>query len=81
MYGAVAIEYAFVLPALLLFLLGILECGRLFWSYTTLYRATEAAARCGAIMFLGLPHSRRSWERCGSSRPAGMRRGSSRPWR
>jgi Flp pilus assembly protein TadG len=49
MRGAVAIEYAFVLPVLLLFVLGILECGRLFWTYTTLYRATEAAARCGAV--------------------------------
>jgi Flp pilus assembly protein TadG len=45
MCGAVAIEYAFVLPVLLLFLLGILECSRLFWTCTTLYRATEAAAR------------------------------------
>jgi hypothetical protein len=26
-----------------------MECGRLFWTYTTLYRAVEAAARCGAI--------------------------------
>jgi Flp pilus assembly protein TadG len=49
MCGAVAIEYAFVLPTLLLFVLGILECGRLFWTYTTIYRATEAAARCGAV--------------------------------
>ena len=47
--GAVAIEYAFVLPVLLLFVLGIMECSRLFWTYTTLYRATEAAARCGAV--------------------------------
>jgi len=49
MRGAVAIEYAFVLPALLLFMLGIFESGRLFWTYTTLYRAVEAAARCGAV--------------------------------
>jgi protein-S-isoprenylcysteine O-methyltransferase Ste14 len=49
MRGAVAIEYAFVLPVLLLFLLGILECGRLYWTYTTLYHAAEAAARCGAV--------------------------------
>lgn len=49
MRGAVAVEYAFVLPVLLLFILGILECSRLFWTYTTLYRAAEAAARCGAV--------------------------------
>lgn len=47
--GTVAIEFALLLPALLLFVLGLAECGRLFWAYTTLYRATEAAARCGAV--------------------------------
>lgn len=47
--GAVLVEFAFVFPALLVFILGVMECGRLLWTYTTLYRATEAAARCGAV--------------------------------
>lgn len=47
--GAVAIEYAIVLPVLLIFLFGIMDAGRLLWTYTTLYRASEAAARCAAI--------------------------------
>lgn len=47
--GAAAIEYAIILPVLLLFMLGVMDTGRLLWSYTTLYRATEAAARCAAI--------------------------------
>ena len=47
--GTVAIEYAIVLPVLLLFLLGIMDTGRLLWTYATLYRASEAAARCAAI--------------------------------
>lgn len=47
--GAVAVEYGFILPVLLMLLLGIMECGRLYWTYTTLARATEAAARCGAV--------------------------------
>ncbi len=47
--GTTAIEYALILPAFLLFLLGILDTGRLLWNYTTLYRATQAAARCGAV--------------------------------
>lgn len=38
-----------MLPALLLFVFGLIDCGRAFWTYTTLYRATEAAARCGAV--------------------------------
>jgi Flp pilus assembly protein TadG len=44
-----AIEYAFVLPVLLLFVLGIMDTGRLIWTYTTINRAAEAAARCAAV--------------------------------
>jgi Flp pilus assembly protein TadG len=47
--GTAAIEFAIILPALLLFLLGIMDTGRLLWNYTTLYRAVEAAARCGTV--------------------------------
>ncbi len=47
--GTTALEYGIILPILLLFILGIIDTGRLIWTYTTLYRATEAAARCGAI--------------------------------
>lgn len=47
--GNVAIEFAIVLPALLMLVLGIVDFGRFFWTYTTLTRATEAAARCGAV--------------------------------
>jgi Flp pilus assembly protein TadG len=46
--GSVAIEYAMLLPALLLFMIGIMEVGRLIWTQATLDRAVEAAARCGA---------------------------------
>jgi Flp pilus assembly protein TadG len=47
--GSVAIEYAFVLPGLMLFMLGAMDTGRLLWSYATLNRATEAAARCASV--------------------------------
>lgn len=47
--GTMALEYALILPVVLLFILGIVDCGRLLWTYATLYHATEAAARCGAI--------------------------------
>jgi len=47
--GSVAIEYALILPALLMLVFGIIDTGRVMWTYTTLYRATEAAARCAAI--------------------------------
>jgi Flp pilus assembly protein TadG len=47
--GTAAIEYAIILPALLLCLLGILDTGRLFWTSTTLQRAVASAARCGGI--------------------------------
>lgn len=47
--GSVAIQYAIALPVLLLLVVGVLDTGRLLWTYTTLQRAAEAAARCGAI--------------------------------
>ena len=50
--GAVAIEYALLLPIILLFTVGLMDVGRLLWTYTTLNRAVEAAARCAAINFV-----------------------------
>lgn len=47
--GSVAVEYGIILPALLLLVLGIVDTGRLIWTQTTLDRAVEAAARCGAV--------------------------------
>jgi Flp pilus assembly protein TadG len=47
--GAAAVEYAILLPALLVFTLGLVDMGRLLWTQTTLDRAVEAAARCAAI--------------------------------
>ena len=47
--GSVAVEYGLVLPVLLLFVLGIMDSGRLLWTYATLNRAAEAAARCAAV--------------------------------
>lgn len=47
--GAVALEYAIILPVLLLMILGALDAGRVMWLQVTLERAVEAAARCAAI--------------------------------
>jgi Flp pilus assembly pilin Flp len=47
--GSVALEYGLIAPLLLVVVLGTIDTGRLIWNYTTLYRATEAAARCGAV--------------------------------
>ncbi len=47
--GSVAIEFAIVLPALLMFLLGIVDMGRFTWTKATLDFATSAAARCAAV--------------------------------
>ncbi|HEV2561830.1 MAG TPA: TadE family protein [Rhizomicrobium sp.] len=47
--GAVAIEYALVLPALLAFLFALIDTGRLIWTQTTLDHAMQAAARCAVI--------------------------------
>ncbi|MEJ0062556.1 MAG: TadE family protein [Alphaproteobacteria bacterium] len=47
--GEVIVEYAILLPVLLMFVLGITDTGRLIWTQATLDRAVDAAARCGAI--------------------------------
>ncbi len=47
--GSVAVEYGIILPVFLLLVLGIVDVGRLMWTQTTLDRAVEAAARCGAV--------------------------------
>ena len=47
--GTVAIEYGLVLPVMLLFTFGIMDTGRLLWTYVTLTEATETAARCWAV--------------------------------
>ena len=47
--AAVAVEYAIILPAFLMFILGLMDCGRLIWTYSTIARAVEAASRCAAV--------------------------------
>jgi len=47
--GSTAIEYAIILPAFLLCVLGILDTARLFWTTATLDRAVASAARCAGI--------------------------------
>jgi Flp pilus assembly protein TadG len=47
--GTTALEFGIILPVLLLFLLGIIDIGRLLWTYSTLYHACESAARCAAV--------------------------------
>ncbi len=53
--GTAAIESAVVLPVLLLFTFGIMDASRLLWTNITLSRATEAAARCGAVNATACP--------------------------
>lgn len=43
--GAAAVEFALVLPILLLVVAGTVEFGRAFWFYDTLSKATRDAAR------------------------------------
>ncbi len=48
-WGVIAIEYALLLPVVLVIVLGIIDAGRAIWTQATLDSAAEAAARCGAI--------------------------------
>lgn len=43
--GAAAVEMAIVLPVLLLFMLGVVETGRLFWYQVSLRQAVEQTTR------------------------------------
>jgi len=47
--GVSAIETALLMPAFLLFLLGICEFGRALWTQSALQYAVEAAARCAVV--------------------------------
>ena len=47
--GVTAIEFAFLAPAFLLFVIGAADAGRALWSQATLQRTVEVAARCAAI--------------------------------
>ncbi len=53
--GTVTLEYALVLPALLMLTIGTMDVARLIWTSTTLARAAETAARCGAIDVVACP--------------------------
>jgi Flp pilus assembly protein TadG len=47
--GGAAVELAIILPAMLMFILGLMDCGRLLWTYTTLAHSVEAASRCAVV--------------------------------
>ena len=47
--GAVAIEFAFIFPVLLVILLGIVEFSRAFWIQNTIEYAVEEAARFAIV--------------------------------
>jgi Flp pilus assembly protein TadG len=47
--GAAAVEFAMVLPIVLLCLLGLIEFAREIWTQATLDYAVQAAARCAAV--------------------------------
>lgn len=47
--GAAMVEFAIVLPILILFLLGIIDFGRAFFLYNNLTNAVREGARLGAV--------------------------------
>lgn len=47
--ASVAVEFGLLLPMVLVFLIGIIEAGRLVWTQSTLDYAVSEAARCGAV--------------------------------
>jgi Flp pilus assembly protein TadG len=48
--GQATVEFALILPVLLLILAGAIEFGRVFWSYGLLLQAAQEGARQGAVL-------------------------------
>src|SRR5215472_2536784 len=48
--GAAAVEFALVLPVLLLIIFGIIDFGRMLYTQITLTQAAQASARATAIL-------------------------------
>lgn len=61
--GNAAVEAAFVLPLLLLLLLGVVEVGRLAWARASLDFTVQEAARCAAVRtdLCGTPEATRQY--------------------
>jgi Flp pilus assembly protein TadG len=51
--GAAAVEFALVLPVLLLIIFGIIDFGRMLYTKITLTEAAQTGARAGAIFGQG----------------------------
>lgn len=46
--GNAAVEFAFILPALLMLILGVFQGGILLWTQSALYYSVQTAARCAS---------------------------------
>ena len=47
--GASAVEFAMILPAFLVFVLGVMNCGLMLWTQLGIEHGAVMAARCAAI--------------------------------
>jgi hypothetical protein len=47
--GSVALEYGLALPAIIMLMMTVMDLTRLMWTYTTLQRSVQAAARCASV--------------------------------
>src|SRR5262249_11973102 len=47
--GSTAVQFGLAAPALVLFVLGIFEVGRMLWTMNALHYSVEEAARCASV--------------------------------
>jgi Flp pilus assembly protein TadG len=52
--GATALEFAFIFPAVVVFILGIMHVTYALWIDNLTHYAVDSAARCGAIYQVGI---------------------------
>ena len=67
------VEFAIALPVLLMLLYGLLEVGRLLFTYSSVVNATRQAARYGSTTGVGLDGTTPRYQDCAGIKAAAQK--------